>query len=418
MALSLYFPSSEDLNKIWSVAHFEKKLNRNLIFSTNVVASARAIKDSEAPLKLSAPLMLGLAKIYNKKMEHLLRECLEAITKIKLVYNKGTVDLPDTTHSTANIDDARHFGQILPDAEFPGLADEAFSQGLVARHSMFIARSHTSASKGKSTIGRLQDTTEPDYYLGGSRGDLYLLAAGQSPLASRSSATGSGYSDIEVPRQQLSQSRLSRNSLERRSGRSIGSMAAWDEEVPAVRVEDIMGDDFQTTNLLDPVWGEDLAPPMPGMDSDIFQQEELPAPYFDEPVPLIEDLSLGPAVHNEAEPENDEHMTGDEAPVNSSRAGPGRQRGLTVLERKRQEEQVLEKIAQAQVKKKATGRVLKRQRVVVVDTKTELSHREFKQVPALPVIRIVLTLLLVARWQCRQNREKETDRSSPSTQCR
>lgn len=115
------------LGKIWLAAHFDKKLTKTQIFSTDITDSVESVLNPAAPLALrvSGHLMLGLVRIYSRKVKYLMNDCTEAMWKIKLAFRPGNVDLGADAHmaSLASIDDARYFGNIQPDFDYPELAD-------------------------------------------------------------------------------------------------------------------------------------------------------------------------------------------------------------------------------------------------------------------------------------------------------
>ncbi len=84
------------LGKIWLAAHYDKKLNKAQIFQTNISASAQSISSPQVPLALrvSGHLLLGLVRIYARKVKYLMSDANEALFKIKLVFRPGAVDMP------------------------------------------------------------------------------------------------------------------------------------------------------------------------------------------------------------------------------------------------------------------------------------------------------------------------------------
>jgi hypothetical protein len=58
------------LGKIWLAAHFDKKLTKTQIFSTDIVNAVEQLTDTSKPLslRLSGHLMLGLVRIYSRKV--------------------------------------------------------------------------------------------------------------------------------------------------------------------------------------------------------------------------------------------------------------------------------------------------------------------------------------------------------------
>lgn len=110
------------LGKIWLAAHYEKKLNKTQIYTTDIAESVQCVIEPVAPLALrvSGHLMLGIVRIYARKVKYLMADCSEAMWKMKLAFRPGAVDLPDAQMVSAGIDDARYFGNVNID-EYPML---------------------------------------------------------------------------------------------------------------------------------------------------------------------------------------------------------------------------------------------------------------------------------------------------------
>jgi hypothetical protein len=95
------------------------------------VKSIKSILNPTDPLALrvSGHLMLGVIRIYSRKVQYLMTDCTEALWRIKLVYKPTTVDaVTNAPGASVNLDDVRHFGNIAHDADFPELEGAAFSQ--------------------------------------------------------------------------------------------------------------------------------------------------------------------------------------------------------------------------------------------------------------------------------------------------
>jgi len=126
------------LAKIWLAAHFEKKLTRHQIFSTDIPTAVESVINPPEPLALrvSGHLMLGIVKIYSKKVNFLMSDVSEAMWKIKLAFRPGNVDLVESGNAAGGnaVDDPRYFGNIYPETDFPELADIAFSQNMLANY--------------------------------------------------------------------------------------------------------------------------------------------------------------------------------------------------------------------------------------------------------------------------------------------
>ena len=56
-----------------------------------------SIVNPTAPLALrvTGHLLLGVVRIYSRKVKYLMNDCSEALVKIKLAYRPGIVDLPE-----------------------------------------------------------------------------------------------------------------------------------------------------------------------------------------------------------------------------------------------------------------------------------------------------------------------------------
>ena len=100
------------LGTVWIAGHLDKRLKRNQIYETNISSSVGelselvalfsavaqnsptlcGITDSiinpEAPLalRLSGQLLLGVVRIYSRKINYLYSDCNEALVKIKQVW--------------------------------------------------------------------------------------------------------------------------------------------------------------------------------------------------------------------------------------------------------------------------------------------------------------------------------------------
>ena len=92
------------LGKIWLAAHWDKKLNKQQIFTADIHSSVESIVNPQVPLALrvSGHLLLGVVRIYSRKVKYLYTDCSEALVKIKLAFRPGVVDLPSTTHQAAS----------------------------------------------------------------------------------------------------------------------------------------------------------------------------------------------------------------------------------------------------------------------------------------------------------------------------
>ncbi|GAX21019.1 cohesin complex subunit SCC1 [Fistulifera solaris] len=125
------------LGKIWLAAHWgDKKLARPAIFSTDISASVDSIVHPQVPLALrvSGHLLLGVVRIYSRKVKYLMHDCHEAMVKMKTAFrsaqdkaNNVNGNITITTHAAgrgSNLNVA-NFGEAQ-DAVAALIVDEAF----------------------------------------------------------------------------------------------------------------------------------------------------------------------------------------------------------------------------------------------------------------------------------------------------
>ncbi|KAG5368460.1 Cohesin subunit rad21 [Yarrowia sp. C11] len=94
------------LAQVWLAANLEKKLKRSDLLNTDIPKSVKAIVDSEKKvpmaLRLSGQLLLGVVRIYGRQTGYLLDDCSHTVTKIKMTFKPGNVDLPTISGSGRN----------------------------------------------------------------------------------------------------------------------------------------------------------------------------------------------------------------------------------------------------------------------------------------------------------------------------
>jgi len=95
------------LGRVWLAAHWDKKLTKVQIFQTDIRKSVDSIISPSVPmaLRMSGHLLLGVTRIYSRKVKYLLAECNEALVKIKMAFKGGeaqiNIDLaPETSTAT------------------------------------------------------------------------------------------------------------------------------------------------------------------------------------------------------------------------------------------------------------------------------------------------------------------------------
>ncbi|XP_022893065.1 sister chromatid cohesion 1 protein 4-like [Olea europaea var. sylvestris] len=84
------------LGTIWIAAHLERKLRKNQVADTDIGVSVDSILFPDAPiaLRLSSHLLLGVVRIYSRKVSYLFDDCSEALLKVKQAFRSAAVDLP------------------------------------------------------------------------------------------------------------------------------------------------------------------------------------------------------------------------------------------------------------------------------------------------------------------------------------
>ncbi|EMC95897.1 hypothetical protein BAUCODRAFT_123186 [Baudoinia panamericana UAMH 10762] len=101
------------LARVWLASNLEKKLSKQNILTEKIDIKVRDIinsQDAPKSLRLSAQLLLGVARIYSRKAKYLMDDCAEALLKIKMAFRPGNVDLPSNESHKANA-----AALILPD---------------------------------------------------------------------------------------------------------------------------------------------------------------------------------------------------------------------------------------------------------------------------------------------------------------
>ncbi|XP_031479279.1 sister chromatid cohesion 1 protein 4 isoform X2 [Nymphaea colorata] len=121
------------LGTIWIAAHLERKLRKNQVADTDIGVSVDSILFPEVPiaLRLSSHLLLGVVRIYSRKVNYLFHDCSEALVKIKQAFRSTAVDLPpeESTAPYHSITLPETFD--LDDFELP---DFGFSHGNYVDH--------------------------------------------------------------------------------------------------------------------------------------------------------------------------------------------------------------------------------------------------------------------------------------------
>lgn len=126
------------LGNIWLAAHWgDKKLARPAIFSTDISASVDSIVHPQVPLALrvSGHLLLGVVRIYSRKVKYLMHDCHEAMVKMKTAF-RSAQDKNSTANSGITITNAPGRGNNLNVANF-GEAQDAVAT-LVVEEAFYV----------------------------------------------------------------------------------------------------------------------------------------------------------------------------------------------------------------------------------------------------------------------------------------
>lgn len=123
------------LANIWLAAHWDRRLTKTQVITTNIESSVRDIVTGTLPpmaLRLTGQLLLGVTKIYGRQTTYLFEDCKEALDRLRSTFKKNRdSNLPAgasrashaaiTLPMPANLDDA-----LAPEPEFDLEYDQAF----------------------------------------------------------------------------------------------------------------------------------------------------------------------------------------------------------------------------------------------------------------------------------------------------
>ncbi|WFD43781.1 sister chromatid cohesion protein 1 [Malassezia psittaci] len=95
------------LARIWLAAHWERKLSKAQFLQTDIPASVETIvgedeEDATIALRLSGPLLLGIARIYSRKAKYLEDDCQDALLRIQVAF-RNTNTIVDLTADQLNL---------------------------------------------------------------------------------------------------------------------------------------------------------------------------------------------------------------------------------------------------------------------------------------------------------------------------
>lgn len=230
------------LGKIWLAAHWDKKLTKANIFQTDISASVESISNPAVPLALrvSGHLLLGVVKIYSRKVGYLMTDCSEALSKIKMAFRPGVVDLPEDPNHAGSINSS---GWGVFEQDFDAFAPLSLSAAPGADDWRAVA------SLGGGLSARKSDITL-------NESDLMLSMESSAALLSLDATPSRRISDVEVARDE---SNASMRSDRRISVDLPGNLrpAPLDDDLEPMAPLDLQVDDGGALDALD-----DLPPPL------------------------------------------------------------------------------------------------------------------------------------------------------------
>lgn len=102
------------LAKVWLAAHWgDKKLGRPQIFATDISQSVESIVNPTVPLALrvSGHLLLGVVRIYSRKVKYVLNDCTEAMLKMQMAFLPRKDLLEQTDSKDKTVTTVANFGE-------------------------------------------------------------------------------------------------------------------------------------------------------------------------------------------------------------------------------------------------------------------------------------------------------------------
>lgn len=105
------------LAKVWLAAHWgDKKLGRPQIFATDISQSVESIVNPTVPLALrvSGHLLLGVVRIYSRKVKYVLNDCTEAMLKLQMAFlpRKDLLEQTETAEKTTTVANFGEYDQV------------------------------------------------------------------------------------------------------------------------------------------------------------------------------------------------------------------------------------------------------------------------------------------------------------------
>ncbi|ORX49790.1 hypothetical protein DM01DRAFT_1100666 [Hesseltinella vesiculosa] len=100
--------SNAGLSKVWLASHYENKITKSQLLNTDLNSAIEYLSnlESEEPiaLRVSGQLLLGVVRIHSRKTKYLLEDCNGTLSKIKMVFKQGNVNMADTSRTKANVE--------------------------------------------------------------------------------------------------------------------------------------------------------------------------------------------------------------------------------------------------------------------------------------------------------------------------
>ncbi|XP_078439647.1 rad21/Rec8-like family protein isoform X2 [Wolffia australiana] len=106
-----FLAKKSPLGTVWIAAHLQHKLRKSHVAVTDISSTVDCIIFPEVPiaLRLSGHLLLGIVRIYSKKVDYLYHECNDVLSQVRTMFASVHVNLP------ADADRATFQAVTLPD---------------------------------------------------------------------------------------------------------------------------------------------------------------------------------------------------------------------------------------------------------------------------------------------------------------
>ncbi|KAK1276864.1 Sister chromatid cohesion 1 protein 3 [Acorus gramineus] len=92
-----FLAKKSPLGTVWIAAHLQHKLRKSHIAVTDIPSSVDYVMHPEVPiaLRLSGHLLLGIVRIYSKKVDYLYHDCNDALTRVRTAFTAVNVNLQE-----------------------------------------------------------------------------------------------------------------------------------------------------------------------------------------------------------------------------------------------------------------------------------------------------------------------------------